>query len=250
MSLKVAILGCGPAGLLAAHAAMLHGHDYAIFSRPVASQLRGAQYLHESVPDLHLPGPRAIYIFKYGDEAGYAKKLYNDPNKETSFGKMKSGPHLGWSLQCTYELLWARHEDRIVPSEIRAEDISWYEKRYNFILSTIPQKFLCQNPAHEFTYVTEYVRSGRLFLGERDVPANHIVYNGLPNYQWHRASNLDGALEYEFAQPVPGADKVMKPQWTDCDCNPGVHRLGRYGKWQRDELVTDAFNEAYELLKS
>lgn len=249
--MKVAILGCGPAGLMAAHAAKVCGHEYDIYSRPVQSQLRGAQYLHEAIPGLHLPGPKPIYIFKYGDEAGYAQKLYGDPYKETSFSRMKSGPHLGWSLQGAYEQLWKLHSDRIVSADIRAEDIPWYERHYAAIFSTIPQKFLCAEPAHQFQYVTEYVRSGKLFLGERDVPANHIVYNGLPNYQWHRASNLDGTLEYEFANPAPGAQKIVKPQATDCECwHKVLFRIGRYGKWQRDELTSDAFREAYELLKS
>lgn len=248
--MKVAILGCGPAGLLAAHAAAILGHEFDIYSRPVASQIRGAQYLHEAIPELDMPKPRPIYIFKYGDEAGYAQKLYGDPSKETSFSKMKSGPHLGWSLQWAYEMLWRMYESDIVSCDIRADDMDWYIRRYDAILSTIPLKFVCSNPAHEFSYVTEYIRTGRLFLGERDVPANHIVYNGLPSYQWHRASNLDGALEYEFAHPAPDAQKIVKPQATDCDCHPRVVRLGRYGRWQRDELVTDAFNDAYRVLSS
>lgn len=250
--MKVCVLGCGPAGLMVAHAVRLIGHEVRIISRKAPSQLHGAQYLHEELPDLALGRPRAITIHKLGEAAGYAQKLYHDPLRTTSWERMKSGPHYGWSLQGAYEELWSMYENDIIDNHIEPKDPIRLLSDYDLVLNTVPLKFLCFNPAHEFRYVNEYIRAGELFLWERSVEPNEIVYSGLPEHAWHRASYLDGVKEYEFASQVPLGQKIVKPQSTSCDCYHETDRvihLGRYGKWQRDELTTDAFNEAWGHLE-
>jgi len=51
--MRIAVLGCGPAGLMSAHAAMVATEseaDLAIFSTKRKSPLYGAQYLHQPIP--------------------------------------------------------------------------------------------------------------------------------------------------------------------------------------------------------
>ena len=46
----VAILGCGPTGLVAAHACAMKHIPFVIFSKKRKSFLFGSQYLHEPIP--------------------------------------------------------------------------------------------------------------------------------------------------------------------------------------------------------
>lgn len=50
--MNIAILGCGPSGLVAAHAAMQININkrVSVFSRNLRSPIYGAQYLHQPIP--------------------------------------------------------------------------------------------------------------------------------------------------------------------------------------------------------
>src|SRR5262245_4664497 len=117
--MKVAIFGCGPSGLIAAHAAATLGHDVAIFSRKKFSKTFGAMYLHEPI---HRVSPRdpemEIRIIKFGSRQGYAANVYGDPNAEVSWDKFHNGSSPGWDLAEAYRKLWALYEGLIVDMDL------------------------------------------------------------------------------------------------------------------------------------
>lgn len=105
--MNIAILGCGPAGLLVAHAAKQRGHGYEIFSKKRPSVLGGAQYLHRHIEGLTPPKPEAMVEFRHlGTQAGYASKIYDDPTFRTSWDQFDEGIHEVWNLRSAYERLW------------------------------------------------------------------------------------------------------------------------------------------------
>ena len=53
--MNVAVLGCGPAGLIAAWAAEQAGADVQIYSKKVQSIIPGSQYLHGPIPGVSSP---------------------------------------------------------------------------------------------------------------------------------------------------------------------------------------------------
>src|SRR3546814_7896241 len=59
-SVKVLILGCGPAGLIAAHAAKRMDADFIVMSKARKSFMNGAQYLHAPIPGVSLAEPFLI----------------------------------------------------------------------------------------------------------------------------------------------------------------------------------------------
>ncbi|HEY7420289.1 MAG TPA: hypothetical protein VH593_34240, partial [Ktedonobacteraceae bacterium] len=83
--IRAVVLGCGPAGLLAAHACSLNGADVRIFSLKRPSYISGAQYLHQAIPGLSGAPDGDIMITKVGTREGYAKKVYGNANKATSW---------------------------------------------------------------------------------------------------------------------------------------------------------------------
>src|SRR4051794_36471109 len=113
--MDVAVLGCGPAGLLSAHAAILGGCDVLVYSIKQKSPMNGAQYLHSPIPELTSQDPDAIIRYaKVGTRAGYATKVYGHPEAPCSWDKFEEGPRPAWSLSDSYEELWSRYGDLII----------------------------------------------------------------------------------------------------------------------------------------
>lgn len=244
--MRIAILGCGPAGLLAAWAALLENHEVAVFSKKQKSQISGAQYLHSAIPDITSPEPeRMIRYFKIGTGPGYSQKVYGTTSTVSSWERWKAREYPAWSLRGAYDRLWE-------PMEPRIRDIGFIDydyvralmEEFEVVINTIPLKHICKIPEScrfydQPTWITDWETP---FL-----PENTILYNGLDFPRWHRASYLDGYFAVEYGYPVEKAHMILKPQGTTCQCWPtGSQRffsVGRYGTWTRDVLTHDAFHE-------
>jgi hypothetical protein len=74
--MRLAIVGCGPAGMLAAHACFLEGVEFEVFSNvDQPSLIGGAQYLHEFIPGIEIRPGKVDYKF-VGDRQGYHIKAH------------------------------------------------------------------------------------------------------------------------------------------------------------------------------
>ena len=267
---RVAVLGCGPSGLLAAHAASMHEHDVDIISKKRKSEITGAQYLHDSIPgihDLEYSPVTMNYVLK-GTVEGYATKVYG---KELA-GKFKTSPesltqrHQAWNLAEAYDQLWEWYSDNVFETDLTRVVLNdlMDSAVYDLVLSTVPANVLFQR-GHFFTGIE--ILSGELSVG---LPDNHVLCNGEIFPSWYRASNVFG---HEYAEwstetrtpsgnvmrhpPIP-LRSVVKPLETNCDCwlhgikekGTAFKRLGRYGKWHKKELTHHAFEEALDLCEA
>lgn len=117
MSREVAIIGCGPAGLLAAHAAVLC--DYAptvLAARVEPSPTAPAVFIHRPIPDLCSAEPDAVVRFvKRGTSHGYAQKVYGDPEHPTSWEKFGAEAMPAWALAPVYGELWHLYSGAVRP---------------------------------------------------------------------------------------------------------------------------------------
>lgn len=242
---NVAILGCGPSGLFAAHAvAGLLGHDVTIFSIRQKSVMPGAMYLHDPIPDLTPAEPEAMVRYiKVGSKEGYAEKVYGSPDAPCSWDGFPEGELPAWSMARAYEELWRRYEHRIIDQPINGGTADRLLRMHELVISTIPAPALC-NGDHEFRSVEVHIEPTWPFTTKHD---NTVVYNGIPKSRWYRASRLFGHEATESMAPVQGSQPGRKPLDTDCDCRPGIHRAGRFGRWKKGVLVHHAFKDAYEL---
>jgi hypothetical protein len=264
--------------LLAAHAAELSGHQPFIFSKREKSPITGAQFIHEPIPELTKVGADAYVRFKkFGTKEGYAEKVYGDKGAPCSWEEFAEGEMPMWSLHQAYDLLWERYYSRItnmiVGKAVAKSLVGTYERKgdwskrhshevperigdfeklfqnsYDLIISTIPAFVLCEDPdKHEFPSADIWIRRESIMLSKSDDPC--IIYNGDPDSPWYRTSLILGAGSTEFAHQVSSAEPGQKPLDTNCDCQKGILRVGRFGRWKKGVLLHHAFKESLDALQ-
>lgn len=252
--IQVTVLGCGPAGLLAAQGAKDAGAQVTIVSNKVKSRISGAQFIHLEIPDLGVEESE-VHIIKRGTAENYAKKVYDDPAHMTSWENYANGEIIpAWSMADVYDALWDIWETKIVGQTITDGTIKWIENgTSDMLISSIPAPTLCLHPdEHRFA-----ANEVAITTGECAASRNSIIYNGDGRVPWFRSSFLFGACSMEFGThprkratkgPPLDARVVIKPQGNDCDCRQQWRRVGRYGKWQRGILAHGAYFEVNSVL--
>jgi hypothetical protein len=250
---KVLILGCGPAGLIAAHAAATLGANFIVYSKKRKSYMNGAQYLHAPIPDMSISQPFEISYQLSGEVDGYRQKVYGDANVEVSPESLV-GRHEAWDIREAYDNLWDTYRDAVVDELITPELLSHLQRWWkpDLVISTIPATILCSNGQHKFQ--SEMVWStdtSEVYL--RD---NTVLCNGEEKFPWYRASLIQGHANTEWpyhAYPSQYDGKiwrVQKPISTTCNCFQTIHRMGRYGKWTKGVLSHQAWDESYKLIEA
>jgi len=254
---RVAILGCGPAGLIAAYAAEEAGHRVVVYSTKRKSTIFGAQYLHE--PILGISDPNAemeINITKIGTREGYAENVYGNRDAPVSWDKFHNGWDAGWDLKKVYENLWHRFEPRIVDVVISKRTVEHIMAMFDRTFSTIPIKMLCDVWGHSFTSASIWVVHGPA-RGENMMVYNGLAPNGIPS--WYRYSLINNYQSWEYAErhtPQPQwvasnltVSEGIKPLHTDCDCHPEIVRFGRFGRWNKNVFTHHSYQEVLDALQ-
>jgi hypothetical protein len=266
---KVAILGCGPAGLLAAHAAKLVGCSVTIISNKRKSSMLGAQYMHRTIPELDLNSSVKLSYVLQGNINDYRTKVYGDDADEdiAVSPELFQGFHEAWSIREAYHRLWKKYQAMIISEVIDQDYLLHAMEKYDTIISTIPAKSLCyQRERHVFTSVKVWIdntwHGGDIERNKERYGTRHVVLcNGNlfdathPRQTgWYRTSIIFDHANTEWTgaainQFMPhGVMPVIKPIRTNCDCWPYIVRAGRYGLWQKGILSHDAFEMALGVL--
>ena len=95
---KVVVLGCGPAGLIAAHAAAMQGADIRIMSKPRKSFMNGAQYLHKHINGTPYSDPFQVSYEMLGSPEQYRLKVYGAKWDGTVSPEDLEESHKGWDI--------------------------------------------------------------------------------------------------------------------------------------------------------
>lgn len=262
--MNVAVLGCGPSGLLAAHAARELGCAVTVMSRKEKSPILGGQYLHIEVPGITGKADSVTYV-KVGDAEGYSNKVYGAP--DVPCFRFPEGEYPAWSMTEAYDNLWGVWESLIQERDIEPDDMATLCDTYDAVLTTLPRYHMCYRHDHNFESQGIIVVQGASFMAS--AIENLVLYSGRDRDRWYRTSNLFGHETTEWSKasidqgenvpmPVPftegGADVVhgIKPLRTDCDCHDehdNLHQLGRFGVWKHGVLVSDAYEDAKAILQ-
>ncbi len=250
--MNIAILGCGPSGLLAMHAAVRAGYNPTIFSKKEKSPHGGAQYLHAPIPGIspHDPDIMVRYV-KLGTAAGYAEKVYGDPAVTTNFEYFEERMAPAWSMNDVYDTCWRDYEGAIIDRVLSSADAAQMTSAFEVVISTVPLDKLCIYPDEHTFERQEIVLDNRRKIGAENV----IVYNGQPTERWYRTSSIGEEHWTEYAAKdaphnpdlITGMHKGFKVVGTDCTCHQGMHRMGRFGKWTRGELAHHTYRDAEQL---
>lgn len=255
---KVAILGCGPSGLVAAHAVLMSDfrHDVALFSRKIKSQVYGAQYLHQPIPGIMNHVPKVIRYILDGEPQAYLRKVYGDAWDGTINDEMRTQAFVAWDLRATYDRLWETYQDLVFDTEINGALLEEMPREFDLIINTIPRPALCKRPTeHRFKSTTIWA-SGDTEMGGCPVRGEEAVirYNGNPEPSWYRSARLFGYSTVEWPgwmdrPPYGHAVKVKKPLAHTCDCwTRSMVHMGRMGRWQNGYLVHQVYADVAEQL--
>jgi hypothetical protein len=250
---RVVVLGCGPAGLLAAHAASHEMRlDVRIISVKEPSKLFGCQYLHEPIPGLFGLTQRSVNYVLRGTPEEYARKVYGDIRVPSVSPQQFLGERPAWDIRAAYEQLWERYESRIEHGVVWGLDIDGIKQSLSpdAIISSIPADALCNNEIpHSFTKVSCWAIGDAPELGQIvPIPTTPftVVCDGTSEVGYYRAANVFDHATVEWPgsrkkPPISGVVAFAKPLSTNCDCNPDVHRVGRNGLWCKGVLAHHAY---------
>ena len=241
--MRIAILGGGMSGLLAAKALQDNGiKDFNIITNNF-SEPKGYMYLHNNC-GIQLDG-KIIKVNQLGEEEAYRKKLGYDTSVDSSW---KSGLEeyysYGYDPYQTYECLMYCFKDKAIFTEISNKDIKRIKEKYNYIISTIPLPVL---------YPSAQYYSSEILLEEFDTSKPYqkayVYYDGIEQSDsvrfgvgfWGK-----GFAEYPVNQKVDGAVRVIKPVIaTDVPKDSQIVLAGRAGQWNKSVL---AHNVYYQIL--
>lgn len=249
---------------MAAHAAALCGQPVVILSYPKKSQLGGAQFLHEPIPELTDDEPDIMITYRrHGNPLQYQAKAYGmgpQPRFVSFDGVRDRMQQPGWNLRAMYDRLWEMYGGQITEREISAQTLPGIleDSLFSVVVSSIPLRSLCRTPeettpgGHRFTRQTVVIKNGLCHGGHEE---NTIWYDGTRNVSWYRASNLWGVKATEWgismASQVPysmdDAVTVQKPVMAVCTCwetEKNFVRVGRFGRWTKGVLAHDGFRTA------
>jgi hypothetical protein len=259
----IVVLGCGPAGLFATHAAALAGYGVINLSKKRKSDLYGCQYLHRPIPILTTE--RTPFRVKYelrGTEAQYRAKVYGPDSRVVVSPTDLCGEHDAWDLRATYDQAWEVYGDAVHHTLISGanlqhhlDDVIKNVGDVYRVINTIPAIALCLDPEHTFKAERVWAMGDAPERGQQ-VPGYvddfSVVCNGEDSPRWYRAAKVFGYGTVEWPDgskpPFDGVAAVEKPVGTTCNCWPDVMRVGRYGQWAKGVLSHDAFGEVFESL--
>ena len=301
-NVKVAILGCGPSGLLAAHACYISDVEFDIYSKKRKSELFGSQYLHNPIPQLTPLSDQGVPV-KYitlGTPEEYRRKTHGKW-WDGHVGQDEFEPdHTAWDIRQTYDKLWHLYWRKIKDFDIK--DLSWEHQahpdaavsytlgmnsdigisggnEYDLVVSTVPRT-LWERNGDEFIFSEGWalgdapergvfvedilkemgeIDGGFFYSVDGGMPNNYIICDGTSETAWTRLSKVYGYATVEWPhhvpQPHPLATRVTKPLHYTPGKSQGrvpsrnwLH-VGRYGKWEKGVVVTDAFDEVYKKIQ-
>lgn len=256
----IAIIGAGPAGMLAAHACVRNGYVPVIYSNTKQpSVIQPDMFLQRAIPGLH-EDAAADAMLRYvprGDAGTYRRKVYGTDRGPTSWSSVHWGQQPLWWLAGAYAHLWSWYSAAMVDLEVTRHSVDMIVDAFPLVISAMPSETLCQRPeVHTFEkQVVFYVK--RPARKPVDPGLNVMIYNGTDDTPWHKYTRLAGLETWEYRTENRDHHSVdasyyvgVKAVSNNCDCHPDLHRVGRWAQWQHGVLNHHAFEQTNSILAS
>lgn len=250
--MKVIVIGAGPAGLAAAHAATGLQADVTILAPARMTRQEGPLLLQRAIPGIHTDHPDGtIHQFVIGGSIlQYRYKLYGDINIGIN-GDILVKHYHAWRHKETYEKLWQMYSGMITDYSLTTREMRSIHREADLVVSTANAKTMC-TVGHHFLYKEVGVTPEYSYP---DQPDNTIIFNAAPSPAWVRSSRVFGvpvtewAIGSEHGMPT-NARIIRKPISTDCDCYPNILRTGRFGAWKNEVWIDTAYWDTYGAIVS
>jgi hypothetical protein len=254
--MKVAVIGCGPAGLAAAHAAYGLGAEVTIYSPGERSPQKGPLVLQRPIPAITLDHPDG-YIRQLvigGSILDYRYKLYGDINIGINGDILEPGYHC-WNHIAAYDAMWAIYMQgkrvRRITGMMHGTALQLLHEHFDLVVNTAPLNRLCIDPAHEFKFKSVEITLQRSYP---DQPPDTTIFNAGQEFRWVRSAWL---LGNECTEWLPGMAPeeldpfvIRKPISHTCNCFQRVLGTGRFGAWHNQTWVDTAYYDTRSALVS
>lgn len=261
--MKIAIIGAGISGLLAAKA--LHDlgiSNWVIYDRAPehAGKTLGLHFLHDNC-GLPLKPSSVHNLVLNSDPSIEPNILYA---QKTGVPEHNSVKNLR-AYQTVYDMVeahrlltrWFGH--RIERKEFKdSSDVVVLAHSYDYVISTIPRHFVQRSIKCNFTIAGVKLNTvpGDVFALVSILPqSNLVVYNVNPDNDWYRFSNVFGQTSLEMKRSLasdPALIEIRKVVTTDATgdvLNKHVIFQGRWGKWRRGVLAHETYYETFGQFK-
>lgn len=265
--MKVIVIGAGPAGLAAAHAATGLQCEVTILAPARMTLQEGPLLLQRPIPGINTDHPDGtVYqIVIGGSILDYRLKLYGDINVGIN-GDILMPQYHAWRHRETYEKLWGLYGSHVTDYSLTAREMRNIHRDADLVVSTASAKSMC-TIGHHFLYKEVGITPDYAYP---DQPDNTIIFNGYRgntfsedfdsrlygmDSRWVRSSRIFGvpvtewAVGSEHGMPTD-ARIIRKPISTDCDCYPHILRTGRFGAWKNEVWIDTAYWDTYTAVKS
>jgi hypothetical protein len=255
--MDVAVIGCGPAGLAAVHAAYGMGAEVTIFSPGVKSPQKGPLILQRPIPAITLDHPDGYIkqIVIDGSILDYRYKLYGDINIGINGDILEPGYHC-WDHIKAYDAMWARYMARPDPrikhvkGLISRTKLGVLHDYFDLVVNTAPLNKLCRK-RHRFEYKAVEITLNRSYP---DQPPDTTIFNAGSRFPWVRSAWLLGNECTEWLVGEAPNELypfvIRKPIRHGCDCYPHVLGTGRFGAWRNQTWVDTAYYDTRSVLVS
>lgn len=261
---------------MAAHAAAQSGWDFRIYSRKIKSQLYGAQYLHAPIPNVPCGEPKLVRYALFGTPEMYRRKVYGDSWDGTTSPEDLETSHGAWDIRKAYDYLWFLYQNKIQDLDLRGipDVVHELPKGHDLVISSVPRT-IWRQPFDIFEaqqiWALGDTEVQRIFYNRPD-PFT-VICNGYEETPWYRTSNMYGYATMEWpcklkpyvpdpnderavipaysawqTPPVKGASIVEKPLRHNSKAAADFVHVGRYGKWEKGVLSSDAFTDAMKAM--
>lgn len=272
---SVTIIGCGPTGLMAAHACALKGISFRIFSRKRKSFLFGSQYLHEPIPDLIEESEgRPVRYINVGTPEEYRRKTHGKWWDGIIAPEDFETEHTAWDIREAYNRLWIKYGRgvngaEIVDGALFVDGSNWMKElaAHDLVISTVPRN-LWAVEGDDFRYSEGWALGDAPEHGvfvPYDLDDNTIICDGSAEVSYNRLSKVFGYTTVEWPShtdmetvtALPGMPKpskfikplAFKPSETKENPTSNWLHVGRFGSWQKAILVTDAWHDTNKALE-
>jgi hypothetical protein len=249
--LIVTVIGAGPSGLAAAHAAVGMGCFVRILAPKEKTPQRGPIMLHRPIPGINTTHPSG-YVRQLvigGSILDYRLRLYGDVNISISGDILDPGFHT-WPVPEAYDKMWELYEKHIEDRFLYPGDIDLICKESDLVINTAPIKNLCQERrVHVFKSQPVALVFSTSYPNQ---PDNTVIYNARDDYKWVRSSLIfgEGVTEYKVEDYFEPDLVIYKPLSTNCNCHPKMLRTGRFGKWHNETWIDHSYYETRSTLVS
>lgn len=251
--MKVAVLGAGPSGMIAAWAAINAGHSVQMFSDVYVNRHNyGVFFFHDSC-DLPISGMpiKQMIVGNYGmskeeTAAAYGKMVYK--NEKEGWGILLAYEQpivIGYNPNEAMEVLKIFLSDmpKVVQVFSSFVEVQMLIDDFDKIICTIPAPAIF--PEKKFPFVTIYVRQE-----DGNLHDNFFMNNVNPNLGWYRFASIFGkiSIEYLIEQPLTSrVKKVIPGDLLPIDDN--ILFTGRQGAWDRRKRIEHVYKDALDFLQ-